>query len=118
MKIQLPKTIAEPHTLRWDEIIRLSRRDKINLLLEISNTLDELCSDLNESKLFDKFTYDDLLFLLKKTTKQAGGIKIDATYKQVAEGESYHSGMRYDISFGVPPSSVRQTWFLEVMDRK
>jgi len=118
MKIQLPKTIAEPHTLRWDEIIRFSKGAKINLVLKISNVLDELCADLNESGLFDQFTHEDLLFLLKKTIKQAGGIKIGATYKQVAEGESYHSGMRYDISFKVSPNSVRQTWFLEVMDRK
>jgi len=118
MKIQLPKTIAEPHTLRWNEIIRPSRRDKSNVVLKIIDTLDELCSDLNESELFNQFTHEDLLFLLEKIAKQAGGIKIGATYKQFAEGKSYHSGMRYDISFQVPPDSVRQSWYLEVRDRK
>jgi len=118
VRIRLPTTLAEPLTLQWNKIIRLSRRDKSNVVLKIIDVLDELCADLNESKMFDKFTHEDLLFLFKKTTKQAGGIKIDATYKQFEAGESYHSGMRYDISFKIPPDSVRQSWFLEVRDRK
>ncbi len=118
MKIRLPTTLAEPLTLQWNKIIRLSVRDEIAFILKIQGSLDELCADLNESAMFDKLTHDDFLFLLKRTSKKAGGIRVGGTYKQFEDGRAYHAGMRYDISFKISKHSVRQSWYLEVSDKK